>query len=426
MTAAPETAEWYESPDIVRKVLACLTSVQDVLRCDRVCKAWYDLQVPVPASVCVRIISSEQKAWLQHNASRVVNMVIETEYSSDYIEQEIFPHICTGGENKLTLVLNSCPNLTHLPACIKQLQHLEKLQILSCPRFLALPETLGDLRSLELLDISAPPPTTAATDPAVMNGPSPAAAVPHQAGLGPLEAAVAAADLFNFGSLARFARCCALRALPNSLGNLANLRTLIVQDCPFLEHIPDSIGELQNLTQLVIDTSDNDEPEYQPYIYQPSLLKSIPSSIGHLSSLQQLKFRGCNALTTLPESLGNLTALTQLLVIGCHKLASFPDTLEQLTSLQCLVIDGANALEKLPDTVGELSSLKRLCTGYCHNLQRIPPSIGKLESLTVGPGKELVSSSGRLKAEQQLQGYLGCSTLSSPVTICLFPAPGCI
>lgn len=138
------------------------------------------------------------------------------------------------------------------------------------------------------------------------------------------------------------------------------------------------------MLQLFIDTSDNDEPEYQPYTYQPSLLKAIPSSIGQLQSLQHLRLRGCNALTSLPDSLGNLTALTTLQFIGCHSLASLPDSLVQLKALQCLVIDGVNALEKLPDAVGGLSSLKRFFTGYCHKLQRVPPSIGKLGSLTVG------------------------------------------
>lgn len=134
----------------------------------------------------------------------------------------------------------------------------------------------------------------------------------------------------------------------------------------------------------MIDTSDNDEPEYQPFIYQPSLLKSIPNSIGELTALKQLRIRGCNALQSLPDTLGNLTHLMQLHIIGCHSLSSLPDgALARLTALECLVIDGANSLEKLPETVGALSSLKRLCTGYCHKLQRIPPSIGSLESLTV-------------------------------------------
>lgn len=253
MAAAAEIAVWYDCPDVVRKVLACLTSLQDVLQCDRVCKAWYALQVPVPASVCIRTISTAQKAWLQRNASRVQHMTIETLHSNDHIEQEVFPQICAG-ENKVTLVLKSCPNLTHLPACITELRRLEQLQILRCPCFQALPENIGGLKSLQLLDISAPAPI--------------AADVPTQAGFAPLEAAVASADLFNFGSLAGFGRCCALRALPGSIGSLGHsLRTLRLQGCPFLEHIPDSIGDLHKLTQVGLPSKCTSCRNHEPCVY---------------------------------------------------------------------------------------------------------------------------------------------------------------
>lgn len=253
MTTACAAREWHECPDIVRKVLATLSTLQDYLNCDLVCKSWHNLQVPVPADVCIRIISPAQKAWLRRNACRVLHMNVETTYPSSYIEQEVFPYLCMGG-NKVSLVLKNCLHLTHLPDCIKQLGRLQTLRVCSCPHFQALPESLGSLTSLHQLEICAPPPgidmLAAEGDPAAQDGPTAAAAVPTDAPFGPLEAAVAAADLINFPSVAGMTRCCALRRLPDSIGGLVNLRVLIVKDCPFLQYIPESIGQLNSLTKV--------------------------------------------------------------------------------------------------------------------------------------------------------------------------------
>lgn len=99
--------------------------------------------------------------------------------------------------------------------------------------------------------------------------------------------------------------------LPDALGNLKNLETLVLHTFENLEELPESIGNLKTLTSLEIHTS----PE----------LKSLPESIGNLTSLKNLQVKD-SGLVELPESIGNLHALQRIMLNKCEQLRAIPES----------------------------------------------------------------------------------------------------
>ena len=101
-------------------------------------------------------------------------------------------------------------------------------------------------------------------------------------------------------------------SLPDSIGNLKNLKTLVVNNTE-LSSLPYSIGNLKNLQTL--DVSDNK-------------LSSLPDSIGNLKHLQKLNLSD-NELTSLPNSIGNLKHL-KTLDVSDNELSSLPQSIMDL------------------------------------------------------------------------------------------------
>lgn len=145
---------WHECPDVVRNVLANLTSVRDSLNCDRVCRSWLANQARILASVSIRAGSLEQREWLQRNVLRVAHLVIEGD-CPECIPRSVLSRLCMH-KSLISLSIKECSQLTALPDCISQLQQLQRLQLCNCCRLRALPEVLGSLKALQQLEISAP------------------------------------------------------------------------------------------------------------------------------------------------------------------------------------------------------------------------------------------------------------------------------
>ena len=85
--------------------------------------------------------------------------------------------------------------------------------------------------------------------------------------------------------------------------------------------VPSSIGELIHLRYLNFSESN---------------IQSLPNSVGHLYNLQTLILRGCRQLTKLPTGIGKLKNLRHLDITGTSQQLEMPFQLSNLTNLQVL------------------------------------------------------------------------------------------
>jgi Leucine-rich repeat (LRR) protein len=149
--------------------------------------------------------------------------------------------------------------------------------------------------------------------------------------------------------------------LSDSIGNLTKLRILKLADNQLI-FLSDSIGNLTKLEEL--DLSDNQ-------------LTFLPDSIGNLTNLQQLDLYN-NQISFLPDSIGNLTNLRQLNLDRNH-LTFIPDSIKNLTKLEELNLND-NRLTFIPDSIGNLTILHTLNV-VSNQLTFISDSIGNLTIL---------------------------------------------
>jgi hypothetical protein len=152
-----------------------------------------------------------------------------------------------------------------------------------------------------------------------------------------------------------------LRELPESLGQLTQLKTLNLSSNQ-LTALPASLGQLTQLQRLSLSHN---------------ALTALPELLGQLTQLQRLVVTN-NALTALPESVGQLTQL-QTLELSANQLTALPESLGQLTQLQRLNVSG-NQLTALPESLGQLTQLTSLELDN-NQLTELPESLGQLTQL---------------------------------------------
>lgn len=104
--------------------------------------------------------------------------------------------------------------------------------------------------------------------------------------------------------------------IPEEIGDLSELRILIMSGGTLCGPIPESIGKLKHLFYLTI--ADN-------YISGP-----IPESIGNLTELEYLKISHTKNEGPIPESLGNLTKLERLEISCTNVSGEIPKSLGNL------------------------------------------------------------------------------------------------
>ena len=69
-------------------------------------------------------------------------------------------------------------------------------------------------------------------------------------------------------------------------------------------------------------------------------LKDLPDTIGGLTELRSLVLSGCIALTALPSTISSMTLLTNLDMQGCEHLGMLPSCIWELQSLKMLRLQG--------------------------------------------------------------------------------------
>jgi len=127
--------------------------------------------------------------------------------------------------------------------------------------------------------------------------------------------------------------------IPESVGELGNLKTLLMPSCGIAHFLQSEFEGLQNLCELDFSRC--------------FAIKGLPPTIGYLSALTALNLGGCWQLTCLPWSIGCLTKLRALFLNGCSSLKRIPESVTNLHKLTELDIQDCTSLESLPDGLGE-------------------------------------------------------------------------
>ena len=123
--------------------------------------------------------------------------------------------------------------------------------------------------------------------------------------------------------------------IPESIGNLGNLDNLYLNDNQLTGDIPESIGNLVNLTRL--------------YLYNNQLTGGIPESIGNLGNLTRLYLYNNQLTGDIPESIGNLVNLSYLYLMNNQLTGGIPDSFMNLAKLE----DFAFYLNRMDGTLSE-------------------------------------------------------------------------
>ena len=179
--------------------------------------------------------------------------------------------------------------------------------------------------------------------------------------------------------------------IPESIGNLTNLRSLDLGYNQLSGSIPESISNLTSLVNLRLYNNQltGSIPESISnltnleilYLYNNQLTGNIPESIGNLTSLRILDLYGNQLTGTIPESIGNLTNLMGLDLYGNQLTGTIPESISNLTSLVDLRLHNNQLTGTIPESISNLTNLGGLSLSANQLTGSIPESISNLTSL---------------------------------------------
>ena len=157
-------------------------------------------------------------------------------------------------------------------------------------------------------------------------------------------------------------------ALPAALGDLTNLRTLILWSNDELTGpIPAWLGDLTNLRWLILGGN--------------GLTGEIPPELAGLSNLTSLDLRGNGLTGEIPPELAGLSNLTSLYLNHNRLTGEIPPELASLSNLTELYLNDNRLTGEIPPELGRLSNLMELGL-YANQLTgEIPPELGRLSNL---------------------------------------------
>ncbi len=141
------------------------------------------------------------------------------------------------------------------------------------------------------------------------------------------------------------------KTVPNALGTVSNLKTLIIYSA-FITKLPESIKNLIFLSELRMSSSGlNTFPHniilipYLTHLYmQNNRITTLPNDIGCMKHLKVLKLEG-NHIESLPDSIGGLESLEEC-YLNNNRLSEVPESLGLLVKLWQIAL-GGNKLSSL-------------------------------------------------------------------------------
>ncbi|GJP66099.1 hypothetical protein CLOP_g23018, partial [Closterium sp. NIES-67] len=131
--------------------------------------------------------------------------------------------------------------------------------------------------------------------------------------------------------------------------SLPSLRSLSLCTGRFVRTLPTSISRLWRLEELLI-------------MNQSSKLglRSLPPALGQLSNLRRLVLDSCLQLATLPEDIGQLTGLEELELLSLDCLRHLPESIGQLQRLKWFKMCWCMSVRSLPESIGQLKELEEI------------------------------------------------------------------
>lgn len=159
-------------------------------------------------------------------------------------------------------------------------------------------------------------------------------------------------------------------ALPSSIGDLSDLKSIYFLE----EHLGGTIPE--EITQL-------SQLEYLTFYFTPNLSGNIPTTIGQLTNLKYLDLTETGISGGIPASIGNLSNLTSLYIGHNNNLTgSIPSEIANLSSLESLeFFANENLSGTIPPEIGSMSQLKTLYIGNNNISGSIPIELTQLSGL---------------------------------------------
>ena len=111
------------------------------------------------------------------------------------------------------------------------------------------------------------------------------------------------------------------------------------------------------------------------------LTGSIPETLGQLNNLKYLSLSGNQLTGSIPETLGQLNNLKYLSLSGNQLTGPIPETLGQLNNLRSLFLYLNQLTGSIPETLGQLNNLVNLHLYFNGLTGPIPEALAQLDSL---------------------------------------------
>ena len=148
------------------------------------------------------------------------------------------------------------------------------------------------------------------------------------------------------------------KVLDDLLKEMKCLRVLSLSGYFISEMLPSSLGDLKHLRYLNLSDS---------------LMNRLPDSVGHLYNLQTLILRNCYRLTELPMGIGGLISLRHFDISGAVQLQEMPPQMGNLTNLQTLsdFIVGKGSNSSIKELKNLLNLQGKLLISGLHNVVEI-------------------------------------------------------